>query len=104
MKDSENFKWIKPSEDKREKILKLIEGKSIDEKFNLAVKNNVNWLIENCVNDGLNLNDYYIEKVSVGEEVCMITLYSVFTDFWPRFINEEECNFLTNLGIKLLEF
>ena len=60
--EDEEFKFMKgPS---KEKILKGLEDKDIDQKFVYGIKNNQLWLVKWCVENGLDTNDYYILRFS----------------------------------------
>jgi hypothetical protein len=51
LNEEEELQWFKgPSE---ERIRKNLEGKSLGEKFMLADKNNIKWLIDECIENGL---------------------------------------------------
>ena len=56
MELEQNFKWIKPSVDKEAKIRKLIKGKHLKFRFDMAVKNNIPWLLQECFDKGYKCN------------------------------------------------
>ena len=63
----EEFQFLKgPSKEKilkaKEKILKALEGKSLDYKFRFGIKNDLTWLIQECINAGIDTNKYIIYK------------------------------------------
>jgi hypothetical protein len=58
--NEEEFTWFKgPS---KEKILKAVEGKTLKEKFKLAVRNNIKWLAKECVEQGVLEDEYLTNK------------------------------------------
>ena len=59
----EEFKWIKPCDDKQDKIIKHLEGRSLQDKFEIALSNNCIWLVEKLLLDGLNPGDYNLVKI-----------------------------------------
>ena len=86
------FVWIKPKDDKKERILKSLEGKTLEEKFKLGLWNKQPWLIDMCVKDGLeiilsnydayNLTDiltiYY--KESIHHEYKLLRFFACYYD------------------------
>jgi hypothetical protein len=49
--NEEEFRYFKgPS---REKILIALKGKTLKEKFRLAIQNNIIWLVEDCIDKGI---------------------------------------------------
>jgi hypothetical protein len=49
--NEEEFKYFKgPS---KEKILKSLEGKSLNTKFGIAIRNNISWLVQDCLEQGI---------------------------------------------------
>ena len=107
MKDSENFRWIKPSDDKREKILKLIEGKTINEKFGLAIENNINWLVEDLIKNGLNINEFEVYSCDAYSYTYnmwfkSVRLRSKNHDFFEIDLNDDKKDFILNIGIKFV--
>jgi hypothetical protein len=59
--EAEEFTYFKgPSE---EKIRKRLEGLSLEEKFKLALENNIPWLANDCLKKGLKLSDKYNNEI-----------------------------------------
>ena len=57
----EEFKWIKYSKSK-EDVLKSLEGEDLNHIFYKAIRNNCVWLLEHCIDNGLDVNDYKVIK------------------------------------------
>lgn len=66
--EDEEFKWIKSPDDKHEKILKSLEGKSVYKKLQVALQNDSVWLLKYLLDnhkDEESLNVYKIFDASV---------------------------------------
>jgi hypothetical protein len=48
----------------KEKVLKNLEGKTLKEKFEIALENKIDWLIEDCLEKGVE-NDYSLEDTFI---------------------------------------
>ena len=107
MKDSENFKWIKPSDDKHDKILKLIEGKTLNEKFRLALLNKCKWLIFDLIKEGLDIHDFEIDDMFEVTDYSSGNAYtrirSRYQNFESIYMNKEMHDFICDLQLNLKE-
>ena len=56
-----DFKWIKTSDDKKEKYDKFLEKKSINDKFSVGLRYNSLELIKEAVKIGFNIHEEQIE-------------------------------------------
>jgi hypothetical protein len=61
--EAEEFKYIKPKS--IEQIKKALEGKSLKEKFVLSIENNIPWLLQDCIDKGIDTSqsDYKNHRV-----------------------------------------
>ena len=57
------FTWITNSEKKKKEFLKHLKNKTVEEQFIIAVENSCEWLVEQCVNSGLDCNKYVINII-----------------------------------------
>ena len=64
--EDEEFRFMKgPS---KEKILQNLKRKSLKQKFDIGIENNIFWLIEFCIKNGLNFyKNYYLTKYKTGD-------------------------------------
>jgi hypothetical protein len=79
------FKYFKgPS---KEKILKRIEGLSLEEKLRLAIENNCVWMVKDCLNKNPNLHflDQMIKNLTcnmIYDRICIPSeIYEMLVEY-----------------------
>ena len=92
----EDFKWIKIGDDKREKILKSLQGKSYEERIKISIGNNCEWLFDYLYDDKRNLRIISMTTQSIFNDKCVMFEYFINGYFNHQWITPKFKEFIIN--------
>ena len=92
--EDEEFKWIKNSKT-HDDIIKSLEGKSLQDILRYALKYDLIWLVEYCLDNNVLNKNYSLQRVIWGKGSNDFTYMLKFPGT-PVTISEEVKNLLSN--------